>query len=362
MTNRYLFILGRNPELSRAEVISYLKAREIKFEIIAEQDNLFLVEADINSRKAINSLGGTIAVGRVLVSGSKEEIINYIQKNPIYFGEENKFSYSLIGKDEEILDAIKENFKKEKLKVNLKNIEIAPEKLSGLFNYFLIGNKELDFGIIEEVYDTEEAEKRDMDKPVRRSKFAISPRLARILINLAEVKQGETLLDPFSGIGVIMQEALLENINVIGIDIDRKACENAGRNLKWLENKYKTRADYKLVNKDSGRVILRGIHGIACEPQLGMLLKKSPSPAQTLEIMRKFERMISFIFTNLKYSLKQGGKIAFTSPLILAGNKRIGCDITNIIKKTGLRLVSEFKEEKEGKIVSREIYVLERQN
>jgi hypothetical protein len=30
------------------------------------------------------------------------------------------------------------------------------------------------------------------------------------------------------------------------------------------------------------------------------------------------------------------------------------------MKKTGLNLVSRFSEEKEGKIVSREIYVLER--
>jgi tRNA G10 N-methylase Trm11 len=358
MTNRYLFVLGRNPELSRAEVISYLEAREIKFKIISERDNLLLIESEIDERKAINSLGGTIAIGRVFVSGDEQDILSYLEKNPIYFGEENKFQYSISNFSEiDIEDAVKENFKKERLKAVFKKIEIAPDSMKNLHNYFIIDDN---FGVIEEIYDTEEAEKRDMEKPVRRSRLAISPRLARILINLSGVKEGETLLDPFCGIGVILQEAVLQGINCIGVDIDRKAIEGAKRNLNWLKEKYKTRADYKLVNKDSGRVILRGIHGIACEPNLGMLLKRSPNPAQALEIMRKFESTISFVFTNLKYSLVQGGKIAFTSPLIRAGNNRIGCSINRIIEKAGLRLISKFKEEREGKIVSREVFVLER--
>ena len=55
--------------------------------------------------------------------------------------------------------------------------------------------------------------------------FLFLRRLAKILINLSEVKDEEILLDPFCGIGVILEEALLQNINVIGIDKDKKAVD-----------------------------------------------------------------------------------------------------------------------------------------
>jgi len=359
MTSKYLFILGRNPELSRQEILSYLKSREIQKKIISEQENLLLIEAEINPSEMISSLGGTIAIGRVLVSGGDEEILSYIEKNPIYYGEENKFQYSILNfaENPEIEEAIKENFRKEKLKSIRKNPELTPEKLSGLVNYFFFSGN---FGVIQSVYDTCEAEKKDMEKPIRRSELAISPRLARILINLSQVKENETLLDPFCGIGVIMQEALLSGINVIGIDINRKACENAKRNLLWIQNKYKTRAKWKIINKDSARVILKNIDGIACEPNLGILLKSSPNQEKAREMIKKFENTIIFILTNLRHYLKQGGKIAFTSPLILTGNGRVSCNINKILDKLELNLVSRFREERKGQVIGREIFVLEK--
>ncbi|MBM3234547.1 hypothetical protein FJZ19_05655, partial [Candidatus Pacearchaeota archaeon] len=180
--SRYIFILGRNPELSLAEIISYLEARKIQKKIISKQDNLLLIEAEINPSEMIYSLGGTIAIGKTLATGNEEEILSYIKKNPIYYGEENKFQYSILNFSEiNVEDAVKENFKKEKLKAIRKNPELAPEQLKNLQNYFVYEDC---FGIIQSVYDTEDAEKRDMEKPVRRSKLAISPRLAKILINL----------------------------------------------------------------------------------------------------------------------------------------------------------------------------------
>lgn len=364
--SRYLFILGRNPELSMAEIFSYLEKEEISYDITGESENMILIESpELNTKKAINSLGGAIAIGKVLVSGSKEEIIRYIKKNPIYYGSSNKFSYSVIDFEEniEIRDAIKQNFKQESLKVNLKNPELAPEKLKSLINYFIFQDN---FGIIGEVYDTEEAEKKDMNKPVRRNQLAISPRLARILVNLAQVKENETLVDPFCGIGVLLQEALLQGINVIGIDINRHAIEGANRNLEWLKKNYKFKANWKTLNQDSGRASLQRVDGIACEPNLGILLKKAPRKDEAIEMQKKFQDMISFILNNLKKYLKQEGKIAFTAPLIQAGGNRISCNVSKILEKTGLKLSQienigfPITEEKKGQIVSREIYVLEK--
>ena len=84
-----------------------------------------------------------------------------------------------------------------------------------------------------------------MEKPFRREELAISPRLAKIIINLSEVKTKGKIIDPFCGIGVILFEGLLKNLNVTGIDIDKNAIEGAEQNLEW--GKFSNK-NYKLAN------------------------------------------------------------------------------------------------------------------
>lgn len=352
--NMKFFILGHNPKLSEAEVISYFASHRIKAENWKLVGNSLLVDSDF-SAEIINELGGVIAIGRILVSGNKQEITDYIKNNEIYFSEEVRFTYSLIGSDDEILQEIREKFKHENLKARYL-------KENGDTVYLLAGEY---FGIVEKFYSNKEDEIRDMKKPVRRAKLAIPPRLARILVNLSQA--GNLLLDPFCGIGTIMQEALLQGINVIGVDIDRRAIENAKRNLKWLEMQYKTKAGYNLVREDSRKFRLKQeIDGIATEPSFGSLLRKIPSREQAVLMVRRFEYLIIGVLNHLKRFLKRDAKIAFTLPLIKVQNARIGCDIRRICKLAGLKVynlhgvkfpIQEFRDEQ---IVGREICVLER--
>ena len=254
MSMKYFFVLGRNPELSRAEVFSYLKKENISLNYSFFRVNGLLVEIEreINLKNVINELGGTIAVGRVLFSGKIRDLLKQIKEKPVYFGRENKVVYSLLNfaSDENlsmVLEAMRGNFRNEGLKARYKGVsgtiklqdgEISrgsPEKIMLRdMNYFLFSDEKrgnFSFGFLEESYDSAEAEKRDMKKPYRRESLAISPRLARILINLSQTKKNEILLDPFCGIGVILGEALLKGINTIGVDIDKSATENARKNM-----------------------------------------------------------------------------------------------------------------------------------
>ncbi len=72
-------------------------------------------------------------------------------------------------------------------------------------------------------------------KPQLRPFFApvsLHPRLARCLINLAGLRGGEVLLDPFCGTGGILIEAGLMGIRVIGSDIDPRMVEGTKINLE----------------------------------------------------------------------------------------------------------------------------------
>jgi tRNA G10 N-methylase Trm11 len=242
---RYLFILGRNVELSTEEVKAFLEKEKINFKIISKASNGILIETERILRGIVDELGGTISIGEVLTSGGFEKISSDLENKPIYNARKNKLNYVIFnfnGKEfERIAFYLKKRFRNEGLKATEKKItgrislqegEDVSKVSSNLIDeqYFVF---EDNFGKIIEETDYEKIEKRDMGKPVRRNELSISPRLAKILINLSQVKEGETLLDPFCGVGTILQEALLQNIKVIGIDKDKNAVKNARLNLKW---------------------------------------------------------------------------------------------------------------------------------
>ena len=78
--------------------------------------------------------------------------------------------------------------------------------------------------------------RRDQERPARDAKVGmLPPKLAQILINLAgELRPGATILDPFCGTGVVLQEALLMGYRAYGTDVSERMVEYSQRNLEWL--------------------------------------------------------------------------------------------------------------------------------
>jgi tRNA (guanine10-N2)-dimethyltransferase len=59
---------------------------------------------------------------------------------------------------------------------------------------------------------------------------ALQPALCRIMINLAMVKENDTILDPYCGTGSIMLEAASMNIRALGSDLSERMCRGALKN------------------------------------------------------------------------------------------------------------------------------------
>ena len=370
---KYLIILGRNIELSVKEVESYLIRINNPLMSYTVNKNAILIEVKDKLNNIIGNLGGVIAIGEILSSGKIEEITNDLSGKELYSGQKNKFNYVLWNYSKEKIDEIsiylKQKFRFEKLKaiekkltgkVKLQNGEIVDNLVSNLIEeeYFLFSKDDENyFGKITQKCNYEELEKRDMNKPVRRESLSISPRLAKILINLSLIKKDETLVDPFCGIGVILQESLIQNLKVIGIDKDREAIKGTNQNLSWAKF---NRNNYLLINNDSSSVNIEKANAIATEPNLGDILKKIPTKEKAQDIQEGFENLMIQVLNNLKNKIS--GRIVFTAPDIRIGKKRISCNIERILERTRLRLVEGFpiKEFRQGQIVGREIFVLER--
>jgi tRNA G10 N-methylase Trm11 len=367
---KYLFILGRNVELSIAEIKAFFEKERIHYTIISKISNSILIETEKPLKAGIvEKLGGTISIGEVIAEGKTEKMFKELDKKELYSVTGNKLNYVVFnfgGKDfVDVLLYLKERFRNEKLKatekkltgnIKLQSGEIVNSLSSHLVQeqYFVFDDY---FGRMIESCDYEKIEQRDMKKPVRRESLSISPRLAKILINLSGVRENEILLDPFCGIGTILQESLLQNINVIGVDKDKSAVENAKINLEWFKF---PKSDYTLISEDSSKVKVHDVKGIATEPDLGELQKRIPSEQKAKEIIEGFEVLMIKVLNNLKP--KVHGKIVFTAPLIQTDKKKLVCDFEKIASKTGLKIVKGFpiSEFREDSIVGRSILVMEK--
>lgn len=371
---KYLFILGRNIELSIQEVLSYLRRENLKILDFEENQNSLLVELDKELKKnIISEFGGVLAIAKILVSAEDlDTLLDDLEKKELYFGKNNKLNYVLWNfgnseNSEEILDYLKQRFKQEKIKAtekkltgklelqNGKEVNIATSNLLDSEFVFFENKNFLNFGKIVEKCDYSEIEKRDLEKPVRRESLAISPRLAKIMINLSEAKPNEKLLDPFCGVGVVLQEALLKKIRCIGIDIDSDAIQSARKNLGWF--KFSSQ-NYKLLKGDSSKLKVDFCEICVFEPDFGELQRKMVNDKKAKLMLEKFEDLLIAVLHNIAPKISK--KIVFTAPLIKTNKGRLKCDLERVLQGLDFKVQENFpiEEFRKRQIVGREIIVL----
>ncbi|MCG2862919.1 MAG: DNA adenine methylase [Vulcanisaeta sp.] len=135
---------------------------------------------------------------------------------------------------------------------------------------------------------------RALRRGIESGSLTIDLRIARLLVNLARVKEGSTFLDPFVGSGTIAHEALMLGAHVIGIDINYKL-------LHSMRDGY-----IDSVNSDSTLSPIRdgAVDSIATDP-----------PYNRLSIIDRDLEMLYREFANEAYRvLRVGGYVAFSHP------------------------------------------------
>lgn len=353
------FILGRNPELSRMEVLEFLKARGRTHREVFFEGNVLVIETNEGERFDINEFGGVMWLGSVDFVGSVDEVQKYFDKVEIVPAD--KFSYGVFGEGD--VEVIKDKFKERKKKAILKHgrrqmvlqdgdvVNVPKGDFYLLFHK--VGDK-IYFGRATQEYDSSDVEFRDMNKPVRRESLAISPRLSKILVNLSGARPKSLMLDPFCGVGGILQEALIKGINVWGIDKDKQATVDAIKNLDWMKKKYGFSESYTVENKDSRKAPDMQFAGVATETPLGKVLRKKPNDNEARKIIENFEAYMVPILSRIKRVKKPTAGIAITFPAI----RNFHVDAEKIAGRTGLKIyMKPILESREDQFISRDIVV-----
>ncbi len=172
------------------------------------------------------------------------------------------------------------------------------------------------------VQDFEDYGRRDYQRPVRDEKQGmIPPKVAQIMLNLSGCKSGDTILDPFCGIGTIIQEGLLLCFRMIGSDINKTAIKGSEQNLEWFRNRYKIApGKYGLEVSDATKVsglIEKGkqkISAIVTECTLGPMYGSFPKADEITKNFADLEKLYKKSFEEFSKFLPKKGRVVMCLP------------------------------------------------
>jgi len=360
-----VFIPGKNWKLSLAELISFLEAREVKFEVRQLSKEFFAVSTEEKaSVLAIADLGGILKIGRATANFATQIAEKaFLQKDKqaqvqikrditpngliaemleatsgktifgvsVYCAEDSlhpvsKVIQRFVGsaiKRELAANGKKSNFmgfSRAREQPQLSPVEVLKKNLveNKAEILFCIGKKQTVVSTTVAVHNPFEFQKRDVGKPSQRKIFAISPRLAKIMVNLASCTSGKLLLDPFCGVGTILQEALLARAKVVGVDVNPWCVKAAVENLEWLKKEYALKeAEYAVVQGDACRLtgkLEEEVDCIATEPDLGPALRQVPTMPYAAKIVAKLEPVYYSFLKEAYRILKKDGRLVLVAP------------------------------------------------
>jgi tRNA G10 N-methylase Trm11 len=393
-----IFISGKNWKLSLAELITYFQARNYPYtlEFASKEFFAFNLEGKIN----IDELGGTIKIGQAKTEFSTEttkatfnqknkearaEIINQlvssgviqeIEKNapdkalfgvsvycvdkqlrPMsgqiqrFIGSEIKEELSGYGKKSKFM-----GFSKERTSAQLSHVEVLKKGLveSKGEVLFCIGKEKTWVATTIAVHNPFEFQKRDVYKPRQRAIYGMPPRLAKIMLNLAYCKQGKVLLDPFCGVGTVLQEALLSKAQVVGLDINSWCVMAATENLQWIVREYDLpNADFRVIEGNVASLTKRiGFETIDCivtEPDLGPPLKQIPTTPYAGKVIEKLEPLFFGFIEEAFNVLRKNGRLVLVTPYIVARSGEIvTMKIIQKAEEVGFKAVKPFGKDAYG--------------
>jgi tRNA G10 N-methylase Trm11 len=362
--NRYIFIPGKNPSLSLAELVSWFGFQDAYFRIQEIGDGFIAAEAE--RAPEADSLGGMIKVCKLLESFDRkpdplnESIFDRVpvdnlpksrlfglsvypdsRKNNRYF---QHFASSLknnlreAGMNSKFMDVPKD-------RSSLTHVEVVNKKLEEVV--VCLGAKKIHVAKTISVHNPFAFQKRDMKRPRQRPMFAIPPRLARIMINLSRKSDSKSLLDPFCGIGGILQEAALMGLDFYGADIDAKCVMDSIANLTWLSQDFSLRLsglEKKILKADAtrlSRVFEKGsMDLIVTEPDLGPALKAFPDENRAKAIIRGLKTLYNKSLREFSYILRPGGRMCMVFPRFEFGEHFAHPEAARMASKAGLRPVN----------------------
>ena len=308
MKNIIFELSKEHPTLPRSEAIAILHAEHPEYRIVAYTSDIINIEIPDKNIELIEDTTKRLALSffadELLFSCNTNltDVIKNAEKHPLPHNKNKSFRVRCINRTQSTsVDTLKfertlgEIYAVDK-KVDLENPDIEIRAILTDNQWYI--------GIRFVKIDRSQFEKRKVQLRPFFSPISLHPRLARALVNLSEVKKGETLLDPFCGTGGILLEAGLIGINSVGGDLETKMITGCKKTLDY----YNIR-NYKLFTCDIGKIpkFVDTVDAIATDFPYG---KSTTTHGEKLtDVYRRAFKMFQQL-------LKKGGKAVVGVPSV----------------------------------------------
>ncbi|HEU5187762.1 MAG TPA: methyltransferase domain-containing protein, partial [Candidatus Saccharimonadales bacterium] len=217
------------------------------------------------------------------------------------------------------------------------------------------------------VQDVDDYARRDFGRP-RRDAFVgmLPPKLAQVMLNLARPVQGDTILDPFCGTGVLLQEAALQRFAIYGTDINEKMVRYTRDNLHWLQETYAVGFEKYFEIADATKHTWRQpVQHVVCETYLGQPLSGLPSPQKLEEIIQNCNTIIGAFLKNIRPQLPANSRHCIAVPAWYDGKICKHLPLLDHLEKLGYNRIKfqharwdDLVYHREDQIVARELLVI----
>jgi tRNA G10 N-methylase Trm11 len=388
-------ILGSHPDLSAAEISAVLS----NVKNTHTSDKMLVFESiSWDADWLMSKLGGTIKLGDIIYQGPLTKLnssliadllapanANTEGKRSLDFGLTIYGSKSVQNKFFKLPIQLKKDLRAKGYSVRwvtgkggepLSPAAVAKCKLCDSPNADLCLMVEGDTAYLGKATNVQSADawsKRDYDRPKRDSKNGmLPPKLARMMVNLAQIPSDGVILDPFCGSGTILMEAALatDAKQIIGSDIEAKQIQYTEANNNWLvQEKIISNKDAKRFRvfatdvKDIQNFLApKSIDTIITEGYLGPPLHGTESK-KTLE--QNANQILELWIDSLKALrpiLKPKVKLVIVTPEYQNLNGCAKVDLISHLNHLGYRTISsqnQLSYSRENQFVKRNILILE---
>lgn len=332
-----IFILGRQPALGRAELESLFGSDRIR--VLGNGVALQLARDPANL--AFERLGGSLKLAKLLtvlpyrdwaslvgyVTKTLPAHLQYVPPGKLTFG---MSAYNLPVKPDHlnrgslmIKKAVRQHRRPVRVVPNkepaLNSAKVLHNNLTGpggMELLFIGHGRETILAQTVRVQDIAAYGARDQTRPKRDTqKGMLPPKLAQLIINLAYPKDEGTVLDPFCGTGVVLQEALLMGLSAYGTDVDERMVSFSRENvIEWLLN-----------DDDTGRVHIEygdatshqwdyPFDTVASETYLGRPFAAPPGPEALQAAVQDVNTIVKKFLGNLAAQTPPGFRMCLALP------------------------------------------------
>ncbi|MEX1997607.1 MAG: hypothetical protein WEA04_02945 [Candidatus Andersenbacteria bacterium] len=350
--SQYVFFLGNHPELSGAECLGVLSSQAITWQLEVVTPAYFIISVTPELPAGfLSRLGGTERIARVVAVQEKPWQAHELRERlfPSSLPEKLTLGVSTLNIGKDYGKQLGRDLKNLMRQHNVRLRFILPQGKSPrlnsaqvLFNKLLSApHQEITvlkhsdrYWLLQtvQIQDIAAYELRDTQRPVRDAKIGmLPPKLAQIMLNLATASLSPQpslhILDPFCGMGTIVQEGWLQRQIMVGTDIEATMITASQKNIAWVAGHGVVsptplpRFQVHDVRQPFPLNWRRQFDAVVTEPYLGPPLH-SPLPAIKAEYhIAPLADLYMAFFENVRPLLKPGGMVLVLLPAFRRGKR-----------------------------------------